>query len=282
VRETIVGHFSAICQTQKKTKTTPSQILDSDIIALKQRHPHDIWIKIDHNPRQAARICPVRLHHEITKAFISDTAHFTLYSTSSPQSRDHTQFSLASSISQKILSKLPVDRDRWLPHLWQHKPLGLPYLYLTIKDDGVRFRPIGSFLPIQHGPILSIASRCLHALLCLSSLRAFSLRNSFALKTDISALDTRARKGGSFLRFCTFDIKNFFTEINHNVLLSRVKFFSPLFAYSISPTISLCRKILQIICPFYLTSHSILIIFTCHLTHCLTLSCSLCSILSLL
>jgi hypothetical protein len=43
---------------------------------LLKKYPNDVWLKIDHNPRQRARVCPLRFHHIIFEIFIADKTQY--------------------------------------------------------------------------------------------------------------------------------------------------------------------------------------------------------------
>ena len=41
-----------------------------------KKHPGSVWLKIDHNARQYARVCPLRFHHILMKTFLQDTKQY--------------------------------------------------------------------------------------------------------------------------------------------------------------------------------------------------------------
>jgi hypothetical protein len=100
-----------------------------DIIDAISPYKKYIYIPIDHNNRQVARLCPVRLHHAILTTYIHDITHYT---TLSPQQAE-----------QHIQNITNTRQKHWFPHtIKKDKPQTLPNLYLIIKPDGIRFRTI--------------------------------------------------------------------------------------------------------------------------------------------
>jgi hypothetical protein len=169
-----------------------------------------IFVRVDHNARQIAAICPVIIHHSATSIFINDTRHFRLVLHLTPK---------------QILSNLS-SRLQSLSH-WHHllsKTDQLPHPWLMIKPDGVRWRPLCSFAGAMHKKFLSIFSFALMFLLRLSGIKHFALFDCFAFKDHVSDFNNRCIENDSFIFKFSFDVKNFYTEIDKQLLLIRVKF----------------------------------------------------------
>ena len=167
-----------------------------------QTYPNYIFIPIDHNARQCAIICPVRLHHLTKSTFIDDTKHFKIILNSS-----------TSTITNQIRKLL---QPHWFPHTIKKKPK-FPKLYLILKLDG-RARPIGSTVESL------LNSRGLHGILQTAPIKHFILFNSTHLKRKIHEFNQLARRHNLIIRNKNYDIKNFYTEVNSPSLISKTIF----------------------------------------------------------
>ena len=184
------------------------------IMNLSNKYKGMIWLPIDKNARRIAAICPVRLYDEINNYFINDKKHFTVMT---DVANDVIEVSFVKTI-QKQLNK------KWLFHTWSSKKKKLSNLSLTIKMDGVRFRPLGMYHLVPHKPLLSYAASSLAFILENSGLKTFTLFRSKDLKQLISDFDIFCHTNDLHINFATFDIKNFFTEVQTTVILPRLKF----------------------------------------------------------
>lgn len=213
-RNNITFHASFSTENTQNTKT-----LTQNIINLKNKYPTDIWIPIDKNVRQAARACPLRFHQELKHNFINDTKHFEIITTEN----DNDINTVEEKTMTKILSKL---KPTWLKHTWKNKPNKMPSLYLTIKQDGVRVRPIGTYAKAPHKKLLSYASTALITMLRYSGMKQFSLFESSKLKSIIQNFENTAIQNINNPTFNhqLYDIKNFYTEIQQKPLEHRLKF----------------------------------------------------------
>ena len=90
--------------------------------------------------------------------------------------------------------------------------------------DGVRFRPLGMYHLVPHKPLLSYAATSLAFILENSGLKTFTLFRSKDLKQFISDFDSFCNSNNLHLDFASFDIKNFFTEVQTMHILPRLRF----------------------------------------------------------
>lgn len=167
-----------------------------------------IFVRVDHNHRQIAAICPVILHHFTKQIFIDDTFHFKL---------------IADSSVHQILHLLR-SRIQELSH-WKHlcnSSTVLPNPWLMVKQDGKRWRPLCSYAGALHKRFLSIFSFALTHVLRLSGIHHFALFHSFNSKDHVADFNSYCSVHGSKIFKFSFDVKNFYTEINKDLLLYRV------------------------------------------------------------
>jgi len=177
------------------------------LLKIKQLYANYIFIPIDHNARQAAIICPIRLHHYTLQTYIDDTKHFTiLHNTTIPDLHKTITNNAPKNFKYKIKNKATI-----------------PNLYLIIKSDS-RLRPIGSYSAAACKPLLSIASNGLNRLLKSTPLKHKILFNATQLKRKIAAFNQFATANNLTITFKSFDVKNFYTEINHETLIKRLDY----------------------------------------------------------
>jgi hypothetical protein len=169
-----------------------------------------IFLPIDHNWRQPAIICPVRLHHYTLKTYIEDTTHFKLL----PETT--TSASICHIISTKLKELIPFK------YLINNRDLTCK-VYIILKTDG-RVRPIGSYCLAPHKPVLSLASRALNAILTIIPLRHYMLIKSATLKSSISNFNDTALRHNLTIQHTSIDIKDFYTGINKEALKFRLKY----------------------------------------------------------
>jgi len=214
----MLTQFENVVRLRNKTVLTTTETIKP----LLDKYANSTFCKIDHNERQAAILCPRRYHHELFDAFISDTRHFQRVL---PNTTLEDGFVIGTDVEQSVqrYTKSKLDK-KWLKRTWEGKDTGLSYLYLTVKTDGVRFRPIGSTAPLPHKRLLSICATALHTVLMHSGLKHHTFTDSFQLKNDIRQLDDLAQRNGWFVWRVLWDIKNFYTEINKHALLPRLKY----------------------------------------------------------
>ena len=184
---------------------------------LLSKHPGFLWLPIDKNTRKAARLCPKRLFNEIKTFFLKDTV---TYSIISDNNEDEEQF------VKTILKKL---KKEWLKYSWNSKPKKLPYLYLVVKSDGVRFRPIGSYAPCPYKYLLSKASTALYCLLLFTGAKHFNVSKITEVKEQVRIFAENAKLQNLNIHSDTFDIKDFFTAVQKKFMLQRLQFFKTLF-----------------------------------------------------
>lgn len=208
----------------EKIKTTFSDIITNcksltydpvtPITKLKNKYDGMIWLVVDKNSRRIAAVCPIRLYDELNTYFINDTKHFNVVSEVCTNSIEK----LYVENIQKSMNK------KWLYYTWKNKIKKLANLSLTVKMDGVRFRPLGMYHLVPHKKILSYVATALAFILEHSNLKTFTLFRSKDLKKYISDFDDFCKQNDLFIDFATLDIKNFFTEVQTNYLLPRLKF----------------------------------------------------------
>ena len=173
-----------------------------------------IWIPVDKNARKIAAVCPVRLKYEIDKCFIQDKKHFTLIT-------DNVNDILEKSYVKLVMEKL---NKNWLSYTWKNKQKFLPNLSVTIKLDGIRFRPLGMFHRVPFVKLLSYISRGLCCIIENSGLKTFTLFRTIDLKQIIKDLDELCNKNDFEIDYKVLDIKNFFTEVQLKYLIPRLRF----------------------------------------------------------
>jgi hypothetical protein len=190
------------------------------------QHPDACFIKIDHNARQCGICCPHRYHSELEKAFLLDKRHFKIIEPNTILNGYTITDNVEESVIDYTRSRL---NPEWLPHTWKSKPKGISYLYLTVKEDGVRFRPIGSSSPLPHARLLSLVSMCLNTILKHCGIKHYTLWHTLSMKERIHEIDTKAKKKDLFIFNALYDVKSFFTDIQKTPLLFRVRFFAERF-----------------------------------------------------
>jgi hypothetical protein len=185
------------------------------------KYENAIYLKIDHNTRQYAITCPARHHDELKTAFIMDTKHFRVI-------KPHdviNGFTIGKNVEESVMaytrSRL---NNEWLPHTWKYKPAGISYVYIMVKDDGVRFRPIGSSSPLPHARLLSLVSMALNTILRNCNLKHATLWTTHTMKEQLAQLNQRAHEHNLFIHFEILDVKNFYTEINKIILRGRLRY----------------------------------------------------------
>jgi hypothetical protein len=93
-----------------------------------------------------------------------------------------------------------------------------------VKLDGLRWRPLCSFAGAIHKRFLSIFSFALMHVLRLSGIHHFALFNCFTFKDHVADFNDYCFINDSLIFKFSFDVKNFYTEINKDLLLYRVRF----------------------------------------------------------
>ena len=111
---------------------------------------------------------------------------------------------------------------------WVRKPNQLAYFYLTVKKDGVRFRPIGSYASVPHKRLLSYVATSIDQLVKFSGAKTFNYTNALDFKASIKNFNDTANTKHMKINRCTFDVKDFFTEIQKIEILKRFDFFKEL------------------------------------------------------
>jgi hypothetical protein len=192
------------CTTKQPRKTICN---NKSIEKVLSQFPNYIFIPIDHNARQCAIYCPYRLHHLTKTTFTDDTKHFTILPNTTPA---------------QIAAQIRASASAWFPFLIKDSN-NIPYAYIIVKMDG-RARPIGSFAKVPHKKLLQLASRALNAILKLTPLKQFTLFQSNSLKHSIASFNATASALGYTISAHTFDVKNFYTEINIIELIKKLDF----------------------------------------------------------
>ena len=121
-----------------------------------------IFIPVDHNTRQPAQICPFRFHHVVSQHTIEDTLRFT-HLTTGAILLDHvfTSPPTASFIHTLVSTNI---KTAWAKHKSKGTHSQAKFAFY-VKEDGVRFRLIGSYASIAHAPLFSLYSSSLIPLL---------------------------------------------------------------------------------------------------------------------
>jgi hypothetical protein len=214
-REVILSHFARVVKPKPRSSTSCEPSL-STVRRIQGLFPNAAFVPIDHNERQCAVLCKRRLFDELKAMFYDDRVHFRHIVPGSVV----CGVTIGEDVEADVL-KFVADRrnPEWFKHSWSGKLERLAYLYLTVKDDGLRFRPIGSASPLAHKSMLSHVSTAICAILRFSGLRHHTYDDTFDLKDDIDGLNAFAHANGLFVHMKTWDIKNFYTEILKHVLL---------------------------------------------------------------
>lgn len=93
-----------------------------------------------------------------------------------------------------------------------------------IKLDAIRWRPICSYSVSIIIKFLNMYSRALMHVFRLSGINHNALFDCFSLKSIINNFNSVDSTNNSFIFKFSFDVKNFYTEIDKTLLLLRVKF----------------------------------------------------------
>ena len=192
-----------------------SQKVAYDITQLRHKYSGWVWVPVDKNTRMPARLCPVAHHQHLIKLFIKATLHFKILNT---QPSDKTK-TLDSTIAKmkNNLSKLPMLYNKTAAFL-------IPGIYITIKMDGVRARPIGSYAKTPYRLLLSRAATALLNILKFSGITQYTIYQSQHLKGYIRNINNIATTANAQIRKDTLDIKNFYLEVRKKALLPRIDF----------------------------------------------------------
>ena len=183
-----------------------------NLTSLRDKYANAVWVSIDKDARRMTPICQYRLYDEIMNCFVNDTKHFKIISD------DGFDDSL---LVKKVLNKM--DKS-WLKHTWRSKEKLLAYLYVTIKLDGVRVRPIGSYCKIPQKRLFGLVATALFNVLKFSGLKHFTMFDSNSLKESVMQFDTKISNKNWKIHKDTFDLKNFYTEVQKAHLLHRLQF----------------------------------------------------------
>ena len=176
-----------------------------NLTTLRDKYVNAVWVPIDKDARRMAPICQYRLYDEIMNCFVNDTKHFKIISVDVLDD---------SELVENVLNKM--DRS-WLQHTWRYKEKWLAYLYVTIKQDGVRIRPIGSYCKIPQKRLFGFVATALFNVLKFSGLKHFTMFDSNSLKNSIKNFDAKASKKNWKIHKDTFDLKNFYTEVHKTI-----------------------------------------------------------------
>ena len=216
-REQILKQFTNIIKHKANKQNTYNHSHK-----LKSLFPHAIFAPIDHNTRQSAILCQRRLHDELDELYYKDHTHFKHIVTGTTLKDGSTVGEdVEKSIHKFVTSRRSTD---WFKYTWTGKQERLSYLYITFKEDGVRVRPIGSSTPLAHKTLLSHISTALCAILRHSGLTHHTYHQTFDLKPDIANIQRQATSHNLFIHKQTWDIKNFYTEINKHMLITRITY----------------------------------------------------------
>ena len=117
------------------------------ILALKSLYPNSIFTPVDHNAKQPACVCPIRLHHALCELYTLDTKHFRILKPGDSFLKKRlTQSDFHTQIHKAVRAKVS---KAWLKRLSKGvKSHGI--LYLIPKLDGIRFRMSGSCAALAH------------------------------------------------------------------------------------------------------------------------------------
>jgi hypothetical protein len=205
--DTILNSFSLAHKVCPVSKAHKIPKLVRKVVA---KHPNDVWLKIDHNARQRARICPLRFHQILLEVFFLDKKQYEL------SRMDPTQ------TSKFIINKL---RSRWLPLSYKNKPHNIAKVFLMVKPDGVRFRVLGSYSGTPHKNLLSYAATALFTMLVFSGLNHLAIFSTAHFKKVISDLDEKLALLSDWrVDFRTLDIRNFYAEVQRRGLEPKLLF----------------------------------------------------------
>ena len=221
VKQTVISNFKRVFSLSYSfTKRANLHKLPDQVRTLKAKYQGSVWMPIDHNARQYARACALRFHDILTRVFTQDPDHFEMLtngkSTSASPCTDQT------STSEYLVSKLGKS---WLQRTWKTKPKVLAGLFIMVKEDGIRFRIVGTYTKVPHRILLGYASTALLTMLRLSGMKHFSIFQTQSLKHSVTAFDNNLKDlTGWSVRARTFDIKNFYSEVQLTALKERLLF----------------------------------------------------------
>ena len=208
--DSIITMFNNIIIKNVKNNYDPER----EIVRIKNKYKNMIWIPIDKNSRKLAAICPVRLKEELIECFVQDKKHFSVIS---KETDDEKEFLYTKIICQKM-------KKTWLKKTWCNKPNFLPNLSISIKLDGVRFRPIGMYHKVPFLKLLSYISRGLVCITEFSGLKTFTIHRCNDVKQFISNFNDICLENDYDINCNIMDIKNFFTEVQVRFLLPRLRY----------------------------------------------------------
>ena len=213
-----IEHYYTLIFTNKNNnniKNNYTTKLTETAIKTKEKYKDFIFIPVDKNSRKAARLCPVAAHNFLTNIFICDTSHFNLLNIKDSK-YDETHNTIIKTITTNLKTiKLYYNKS---------KDFTLPNLYFSIKLDGKRARPIGAYAKLNYKNILSRAATALLNVLKFSGITHFSLLYQQNIKAYINNINNIAVKENMFINKDTFDVKNFYTEIQKDELWNRLNF----------------------------------------------------------
>ena len=187
---------------------------EKDVIRVKQKYEGMVWVPIDKNARKVAAVCPVRMKMELLKCFVEDTKHFSVIS------------SEGTDLLSKVLMRQVVDKmdKKWLKYTWVNKKLCMGNLSVTVKMDGIRFRPIGMYHKVTFVKVLRYVAVGLVHIIEFCGLESFNLFRTIDLKGMIKNFNDMCVNNDYEIDFKTMDIKSFFTEVQLKFLIPRVKY----------------------------------------------------------
>ena len=104
---------------------------------------------------------------------------------------------------------------------WKKK---FTHLFMIIKPDG-RIRPLGSYSDTVCKILFSYASNGLNRILTVTThLKHFMLFKTRTLKAKIAIFNQIAMENDLEITNKTFDVKNFYMEINQKTLIEKLRF----------------------------------------------------------
>ena len=216
--------FAAVfknCPIPHNNRSTFLQ-LSNDIRTLISDFSGWVFVTIDHNTKTAALICPVRYHSELSTTFLDDVKHFRELSLEDSL-HGHCLLDLSDQAILNFLHARAIEADLPLPHTWKIKPTTrVPSLYVTIKEDGCRFRPVGTYFKTLFRRLFGIFAVALFFIVRHSGIKQSTQYTLSQLHDLISSVQNL----GPDLLWIPIveDIKSFFTAVPLNAATARLQF----------------------------------------------------------
>ena len=212
----IMSFFKQIQQNNSNIKQhrIPGQVRE-----VLRKHSGSVWLAIDHNARQYARVCPLKFHDILMTIFLRDPKQYRVITNTVDQNKPSLDPVTTSKFIRKNLN------SRWLAHSYKYKPHILANLFVMVKLDGVRFRTVGSYTKVPHKKLLSHAGTALLAILRCSGLHHLGIFSTGDFKGIINDFDSSIKNLDKWIiNFTTFDVKNFYSEVQKQHLKPRLTF----------------------------------------------------------